>query len=80
MGLSDTFANAFSIGIELTSFANSSDTILCGLNTQNTQLNFVGNVYNGLFAGGGGADITCDFFASYDFLIVITNGQCSIFA
>ena len=79
-GLIDTFANAFSIGIELTSFANSSDTILCGVNTQNTQLNFVGIVYNGLTAGGGGADITCDFFASYDFLIVITNGQCSIFA
>jgi hypothetical protein len=78
----DTFANAFSIGLELQTFSNSNDTILSGVNTQNTQMFFTANIYSGLAAGGTIAaptyNYTVDFFASYDFVLEIRDGVASV--
>jgi hypothetical protein len=81
LGNVDTFANAFSIGLELQTFSNTSDTILCGTNTQNTQMFFTANIYSGLFAGGAGPpayNYTVDFFAGYDFVLEIRDGVASV--
>ena len=68
----DTFGNAFSIGFELQTFSNRSDTIC---STQNTQLLFTGIISNGLLAGGTNTySYTCDFFAQYDMILVIETG------
>ena len=77
----DTFANAFSIGLELQTFSNTNDTILSGVNTQNTQMFFTANIYSGLTAGGAGPpayNYTVDFFASYDFVLEIRDGVASV--
>jgi hypothetical protein len=71
----DTFGNAFAIGLELQSFSNRSDTILSGISTLNSQVFFTGTVYNGLTAGGvDNHDITADFFAQMDMILVLQNG------
>jgi hypothetical protein len=71
----DTFANAFSIGLELQSFANVSDTILCGVNTQNTQIFFTAVIASGLTAGGTNSySYSVDFFCGYDMTLIIQDG------
>jgi hypothetical protein len=74
----DTYANSFAIGIELQSFSNRNDTILSGVSTQNNQVYFTANIYNGLTAGGANAyNYTCDFFAQMDMLLILTDGILS---
>ena len=71
-GVIDTFSNAFMIGQELQTFSNRNDTILSGISTQNTQMYFTGTIYTGLTSGA--SNITCDFFAQYDMILVIQDG------
>ena len=74
----DSHANAFSIGLELESFSNRSDTIMSGVSTLNSQIYFTGTVYNGLMTGGTGTyDMTIDFFGCMDMILVIENGIMS---
>ena len=68
--VSDTFNNAFAIGLELQSFSNRNDTILSGVSTLNSQVFFTGTIFNGQTAGGGGADIIADFFAQMDMCVM----------
>lgn len=71
----DTFANAFAIGLELQSFSNRSDTILSGISTLNSQVFFTGTIFNGLTAGGvDNKDIVADFFGQMDMILVLQNG------
>ena len=76
--VSDTFANAFAIGLELQSFSNRNDTILSGISTLNSQVFFTGTIYNGLTAGGvDNHDIVADFFGQMDMILVLQNGILS---
>ena len=74
----DTHANAFSLGLELETFSNRSDTILSGISTQNSPIYFTGTIYNGATCGGtAGYNYTVDFFAQMDMILIITDGVMS---
>jgi hypothetical protein len=75
-GVVGTEANAFAIGLELQSYSNRTDTIMSGINTLDIQMFFTANIYPVLTAGGtNGYNYTCDFFAGYDFVVKIQDGQ-----
>jgi hypothetical protein len=69
-GALDSHANGFSIGIELETLAQrKSDILISGINTNNAQTYFTANLY-----AAPGSNITVDFFAEYDMLLVISDG------
>jgi len=74
-----TSNNAFAIGLECQSFSNRNDTILSGISTLNSQIYFTATINNGSTAGGAaGLDMTADFFAQMDMILVINeNGVMS---
>jgi hypothetical protein len=74
-GIADTFANAFAIGQEFESFAHKSDTILSGISTLNTNLFFTMNIISG--ANTGASNIVAEFYAQFDMILVIMDGQIS---
>jgi len=77
-GVLDTCNNGFSIAIELENFSNRSDTILSGVSTLNTQIFFTGVVNSGQTTGGTAtSNITAHFFAQYDSILVLQDGQLS---
>ena len=77
-GVLDTCNNGFSIAIELENFSNRSDTILSGVSTLNTQIFFTGVVNSGQTTGGtANSNITAHFFAQYDSILVLQDGQLS---
>jgi hypothetical protein len=77
-GTLDTHANSFAIGLELESFSNRTDTILSGVSTLNTQIFFTGVVNSGQTTGGTATStITAHFFAQYDSILVLQDGQLS---
>jgi hypothetical protein len=70
-GSLDTHSNGFSIGLELESFVQrKSDIMISGINTMNAQTYFTANLY----AAPGGSDLTVDFFAEYDMILIIEDG------
>ena len=72
----DTSNNAFCVGQEFESFCHKSDTILSGLSTLNTNLFFTFGVIPG--ANGTGANnITAEFYAQYDLILVLQDGYIS---
>ena len=76
IGSLDTSNNAFCVGQEFESFCHKSDTILSGLSTLNTNLFFTFGVIPGA-NGTGASNITAEFYAQYDLILVLQDGYIS---
>jgi len=66
-----TFGNAFSISQELETFSNRTDTILCGINTNNAPIYLSLNLFGATIADA----VTVDIFAQMDVILEISDGQ-----
>ena len=70
-------ANAFAIGQDFETFANKTDLLLSGMNTQSAQIFFEANI------GWGAANLaptvafTLDYYANFDQILVLENGIMS---
>jgi hypothetical protein len=84
-----SYLNAFALALECESFSGKSNVLLSGLNTLNSNIFWEGNLgysYSSAVAGNGGANtqsallgptasFTLDFFANFDIIYVIQDGQ-----
>lgn len=70
-------ANAFAIGQDFETFANKTDLLLSGMNTQTAQIFFEANVGWGAGNLAPTAAFTLDYYANYDQIIVLENGIMS---
>jgi hypothetical protein len=71
-GTLSTAYNAFSISNELQTFSNRNDTILSGINTQNSPLFLVLNITTATTSA-----LVCDIYGQMDIVLVIQDGQMS---
>jgi len=70
----NSYTNAFAIAQELESFAQSSDVIISGLNTNSTTIFFEGNISAAIYA-----QYTVNIYAAYDhILVIVPNGLINI--
>ena len=69
-GLCNSAYNAFSIATELEIFSNRTDTILCGINTQNSPLFLSINILTATTAS-----TVCEIYGQMDVIFVIQHGQ-----
>jgi hypothetical protein len=72
-GLPDSFINSFAIGQEFESFNHKSDVILSGISTLNTNLFFTMSIISG--ATTGTTNIVAEFYAQYDVILILQDGQ-----
>jgi hypothetical protein len=72
-GTQTTFNNAFSISQELETFSNRTDTILSGVDTNNSPIYLSLNLFTATVADV----VTVDIFAQIDVIYKIENGQMS---
>jgi hypothetical protein len=72
-GVVDSCQNAFAIGQEFETFNHKSDVILSGISTLNTNLFFTMSIISG--ATTGASNIVADFYANYDVILIIQDGQ-----
>ena len=84
-----SYANAFALALELETFSGKSNLLLSGLNTLNSNIFFecnLGYATASALVGGGGSNtynailgpttaFTLDFFANFDVIYVIQDGQ-----
>jgi hypothetical protein len=65
--------NGFAIAQELESWANRSDILISGMNTLASQIFFEGN----FTAAVGASPYTLDYYANYDYILILENGLIS---
>ena len=73
----NSYKNAFAYGQELESFANRSDTLLCGMNTLNSQIFFEANIAGLSTTSTTAVAYTLDFYALFDQITTLENGILS---